>query len=240
MTSCSWFRFSSSACKLRGSTARKAWSRASKTPQHRCNRLLFCFLSNTIFLPCLTPAPLHSPPALHRTPRAPRRRGLARLFRQGRARKARVRRSNGTGMSAARRDSGFCQGSGGQWTAQHHALPTGRGLAKESRRRETTVIQFTGTRGRDLALCHSRISLVRCCARKFVGRAVTHGAGTLACQAAGWPPSPQMKRGAPSNSLPLDANGARPSTTQWSSACRAAVQNCNIVCTGHISGTALG
>jgi hypothetical protein len=69
---------------------------------------------------------------------------------------------------------------------------------------------------------------------------VTRGAGMRACQATGWAPSTQMKRDAPSNSLPHDANGARPSTTQWSSACRAAVQNCNIVCAGRFSGTALG
>jgi hypothetical protein len=114
------------------------------------------------------------------------------------------------------------------------------GLAREGRCRETTVMQFAGARGRDVALCDSRISLVRCCAREFVARAVTHGTGTRACQAAGWPPSRQMKRDAPSKSLPPDANGARPSTTQWSSPCHAAVQNCNIVCTGHFSGTSLG
>jgi hypothetical protein len=81
---------------------------------------------------------------------------------------------------------------------------------------------------------------VSCCALEFVGGSVTRGAGTRACQAADWPPSRQMKRDAPSNSLPPDANGARPSTTQWSSPCHAAVQNCNIVCTGHFSGTSLG
>jgi hypothetical protein len=79
-------------------------------------------------------------------------------------------------------------------------------------------MQFAGARGRDVALCDSCISLVRYCAREFVARAVTHWAGTRACQAAGSAPSTQMKRDAPSNSLPPNANGARPSTTQWSAA----------------------